>query len=194
MKKIVGITGGIGSGKSTVSSICRAKGYNVYDCDSNAKLLMTESEDVKDQIIDIFGNNVYNGKGNINRKYLANIIFNDVSKREQLNNIVHSAVREDINRWIKECNHNLLFIESAILCSSSIDKITDLIWLVEADEESRIQRVIKRNNTNREEVILRINSQRLEYNLIDWSKTKKISNNEDDSLILQINQLINQMS
>lgn len=194
MKKIIGITGGIGSGKSTVSSICRAKGYNVYDCDSNAKQIMSESDDVRNKILDIFGNDTIDNDGNINRNYLADIIFNDKNKREQLNNIVHTAIREDIIRWINDSKDNLLFIESAILCSSSIDKITDEIWLVIADEESRIQRVIKRNNTDRKDVVSRINSQRNEYDLLNWSKTHRIYNNEEDSLILQINQLLNLMS
>ena len=190
MAVIVGITGGIGSGKSVVSSICRSKGFAVYDCDSRAKILMSHNESLRTQIIARLGDESYNQNGELNRQYIADIIFNDAERRDELNRLVHAAVLEDIKAWIASSDESLLFIESAILYSSGIDKIVDRVWMVDADIETRIARVISRNAMSREEVLARIQSQRNEFASVDRSKTSAIDNNGQLSLILQINQLI----
>lgn len=193
MKIIIGITGGIGSGKSIVSAICKAKGYAVYDCDYMAKKIMDNSSALKSQIAKYFGKEAITD-GQIDRKYLALRIFKNEDDRKYLNSIVHSAVLDDIHKWISTGSSNLLFIESAILTSSGIDKMCDHIWMVDADEETRINRVIKRNAISREEVIARINSQKKEHSQLNNIKLHKINNNDNDSLLIQINQLLNQMS
>lgn len=190
MAVIVGITGGIGSGKSVVSSICRSKGFAVYDCDSRAKILMSHNESLRTQIIARLGDESYDQNGELNRQYIADIIFNDAERRDELNRLVHAAVLEDIKSWIASSDESLLFIESAILYSSGIDKIVDSVWMVDADIETRIARVISRNAMSREEVLARIQSQRNEFASADRSKTSAIDNNGQQSLILQINQLI----
>lgn len=190
MAVIIGITGGIGSGKSVVSSICRSKGFAVYDCDSRAKTLMSHNESLRTQIIARLGDESYNQNGELNRQYIADIIFNDAERRDELNRLVHAAVLEDIKAWIASSDESLLFIESAILYSSGIDKIVDRVWMVDADIETRIARVISRNAMSREEVLARIQSQRNEFASADRSKTSAIDNNGQQSLILQINQLI----
>ena len=190
MAVIVGITGGIGSGKSVVSSICRTKGFAVYDCDSRAKILMSHNESLRTQIIARLGDESYDQNGELNRQYIADIIFNDAERRDELNRLVHATVLEDIKAWIASSDASLLFIESAILYSSGIDKIVDRVWMVDADIETRIARVISRNAMSREEVLARIQSQRNEFASADRSKTSAIDNNGQQSLILQINQLI----
>ena len=190
MAVIVGITGGIGSGKSVVSSICRSKGFAVYDCDSRAKILMSHNESLRTQIIARLGDESYDQNGELNRQYIADIIFNDAERRDELNRLVHAAVLEDIKAWIASSDESLLFIESAILYSSGIDKIVDRVWMVDADIETRIARVISRNAMSREEVLARIQSQRNEFASVDRLKTSAIDNNGQQSLILQINQLI----
>lgn len=194
MKIVIGITGGIGSGKSIVSAICKAKGYRVYDCDYMAKKIMNNSSLLKYQITEYFGEESLTENQEIDRKYIASRIFNNENDRQYLNSIVHSAVLDDIHKWISTNTSNLLFIESAILTSSGIDKICDYIWIVEADEETRINRVIERNAISRDEVIARINSQKNEYKQHNSIKVHKINNNDNDSLLIQINQLLNQMS
>jgi dephospho-CoA kinase len=184
------VTGGIGSGKSVVSSICRSKGFAVYDCDSRAKILMSHNESLRTQIIAHLGDESYDQNGELNRQYIADIIFNDAERRDELNRLVHAAVLEDIKAWIASSDESLLFIESAILYSSGIDKIVDRVWMVDADIETRIARVISRNAMSREEVLARIQSQRNEFASADRSKTSAIDNNGQQSLILQINQLI----
>ena len=190
MAVIIGITGGIGSGKSVVSSICRSKGFAVYDCDSRAKILMSHNESLRTQIIARLGDESYDQNGELNRQYIADIIFNDAERRDELNRLVHAAVLEDIKTWIASSDESLLFIESAILYSSGIDKIVDRVWMVDADIETRIARVISRNAMSREEVLARIQSQRNEFASVDRLKTSAIDNNGQQSLILQINQLI----
>ena len=190
MAVIVGITGGIGSGKSVVSSICRTKGFAVYDCDSRAKILMSHNESLRTQIIARLGDESYDQNGELNRQYIADIIFNDAERRDEINRLVHATVLEDIKAWIASSDASLLFIESAILYSSGIDKIVDRVWMVDADIETRIARVISRNAMSREEVLARIQSHRNEFASADRSKTSAIDNNGQQSLILQINQLI----
>ena len=193
MKTVIGITGGIGSGKSIVSAICKAKGYGVYDCDYMAKKIMDNSSALKSQIAEYFGKESFID-GQIDRKYIALRIFKNEDDRKYLNSIVHSAVIDDIHKWISTSSSNLLFIESAILVSSGIDKICDHIWIIDADEETRINRVIERNAISRDEVIARINSQKNEHPEHNEIKSYKINNNDNDSLLTQINQLLNQMS
>lgn len=193
MKTVIGITGGIGSGKSIVSAICKAKGYGVYDCDHIAKKIMDNSSALKSQIAEYFGKESLID-GQIDRKYIAQRIFKSENDRKFLNSIVHSAVFDDIHKWISTSSSNLLFIESAILASSGIDKICDHIWIVDADEETRIKRVMERNAISRDEVIARINSQKNEHPEHNEIKLHRINNNDNVSLLIQINQLLNQMS
>ena len=151
---------------------------------------MSHNESLRTQIIALLGDESYDQNGTLNRQYIADIIFNDAERRDELNRLVHAAVLEDIKAWIASSDESLLFIESAILYSSGIDKIVDRVWMVDADIETRIARVISRNAMSREEVLARIQSQRNEFASADRLKTSAIDNNGQQSLILQINQLI----
>ena len=156
MGKIVAITGGIGSGKSIVSNILRAMGYTVYDSDTNAKLLMNNSKQIKYEIARKISSDAILDD-NIDRKVLSDIVFSDDTKLKALNAIVHHYVLADI--LDKSENHDLLFVETAILYQSKMDKIVNEVWDVTAPEELRIMRVMKRNGFNRKQVIERIKSQ-----------------------------------
>lgn len=190
MAHLIAITGGIGSGKSVVSSILRVCGYKVYDCDVNAKLLMDNSNDIKREISNRIDNSVVTPQGDIDRPLLSSIVFGNQSKLNILNEIVHGAVRTDIINW-RDTNVEspCLFIETAILYQSGLDEIVDEVWEVTAPEEIRVDRVIKRNNFSREQVIARINSQ----NYIPpqlHSVTKSITNDEVTPLLPQILSLL----
>ena len=156
MGKIVAITGGIGSGKSIVSNILRAMGYTVYDSDTNAKLLMNNSKQIKYEIARKISSDAI-VDDNIDRRVLSDIVFSDDTKLKALNAIVHHHVLADI--LDKSENHDLLFVETAILYQSKMDKIVNEVWEVTAPEELRIMRVMKRNGFNRKQVIERIKSQ-----------------------------------
>lgn len=186
-KKIIGITGGIGAGKSVVSQMLRCIGFKVYDCDSNAKLLMDNSDYIKQQICrQISPQAVVNGT--INRVLLGKIVFNDKTSLEKLNAITHKAVKENIKNWISANeNEHLLFIESAILYQSRLDKLVDEVWNIEAPEDLRILRVIQRNNITREEVVNRIESQNEELSMPEIRpKINKIVNDGTSALLPQV--------
>ena len=176
---IIAITGGIGSGKSVLSRILRNLGYFVYDCDDNAKQLMDNSDKIKSQLSELISPDVIIDN-KIDRVSLANIVFNNPDKLNILNSIVHKSVIEDVLSKVKL--YDTLFIETAILHQSKMDKIVDRIWIVEAPDEVRIKRVIKRNGLSRKQIISRINSQKSEATSINLSAVHII--NDDLTPIL----------
>lgn len=156
MKRIA-IVGGIGSGKSVVSRLLSLMGYPVYDCDSNAKRLMDESEAIHRGLVDIFGPREVTPDG-IDRAYIASIAFNDAEKLSRLNALVHPAVLHDFDSWAQR-NGGTVFVETAILAESGMSKSVDAVWSVEAPLEIRVERVMARNAMSREDVLRRISSQ-----------------------------------
>tara|TARA_S200000501_G_scaffold69271_1_gene61194 strand:+ start:948 stop:1541 length:594 start_codon:yes stop_codon:yes gene_type:complete len=143
--KLIGITGGIGAGKSTVSKICKHLGFNVYNSDDRSKELVSEDSYIKKRIISFFGNNVYKN-GVLNRKFLSDKIFNDKSSLQNINSIIHPAVKKDFNNWvINNSNEKILFKESALLFESGAYKELDKIILIVSDKNLRISRVLNRD-------------------------------------------------
>lgn len=154
----VGITGGIGSGKTSVSQSFQVLGVPIYNSDQRAKALMVENESLIAQIKSVFGTKAYqNGKPN--RSYLAQQVFSDVSKLEKLNTLVHPAVFQDYNEWKQKITFPYHLKEAAILIESGSYRDCDEIILVTAPLEERIQRVIKRDETTKEAVEDRISKQ-----------------------------------
>lgn len=184
---LIAITGGIGCGKSLISTILAICGYNVYDCDSNAKRLMDNDYEIKNAISTLIDKSAISSTGDIDRTKLASIVFNNPNKLSALNTIVHSSVKKDILRWQHEniSTNKPLFVETAILYQSGLDKIVDEVWEVNASEETRIKRVIARNNFTRKQVISRINSQKHTPNTIH-PNTKSILNENDEPILPQI--------
>lgn len=159
MSHLIAITGGIGTGKSVVSHILRVKGYNVYDCDTAAKLIMDNDTAIHQRLTEqIHPEAVKNGK--INRTLIADIVFSDNEKLKTLNAITHTAVLEDIRLKAKAHHpYGIMFIETAILYQSNLDLIVDKVWNVTAPSDLRIDRVMKRNSCDRETVTKRITAQ-----------------------------------
>ncbi len=155
---IVCLTGGIGSGKTTISNIFSSLGIPVYIADIEARKLMEFSKDIRDLIIKEFGEESYlNNKPN--RKYLATIVFNDKEKLKTLNSIIHPRVESHFNNWyIKQKSHYVIK-ESAVLFESGGCEKCDKIVLVIASKENRIKRVIKRDKVSRKDVLDRIKNQ-----------------------------------
>lgn len=135
---IVGLTGGIGSGKSTIARELAKQGFAIYDCDREAKRIIAEDKDVQQAITDLLGHEAF-ADGVYNTKYVAKRVFEDSHLRQQLNAIVHPAVKKDILQRRPD------FIESAILFEAGLDEICDKIVIVEAPEDVRIERVIARD-------------------------------------------------
>lgn len=159
MKRIVAITGGIGSGKSVVCRMLRAMGYVIYDCDIEAKILMDHDPVIKRRIADEISAEAINANGSICRPVLAECVFSDSDKLRMLNNIVHGAVREHFRIWADKQKAEIVFVETAILYESGMNKLVDEVWEVTAPKEVRIQRVMKRSGMKREEIERRISSQ-----------------------------------
>ena len=158
MTKIIGLTGGIGSGKTTMATIFASHGIPVYITDQEAKILM-QSDLVLNQIKTEFGNAIFDNDVLVREK-LSEIVFNDVNKLAKLNNIVHPAVKKHFKKWVLEHQKDLYVIyESAILFESGSYKECDFVINIIAPLEVRIQRVIVRDNTTREKVLERMKNQ-----------------------------------
>lgn len=187
---LIAIVGGIGSGKSVVSRIVSVMGYEVYDCDTRAKRLMDSSDDIKGRIrCEIHPGCVADGK--IDRKHLAEIVFADEEALRRLNTIVHSAVREDLRCWVEQCGeNNTVFVETAILYQSGLDKMVDAVWEIDAPLDLRIERVMARNSVSREEVLARISSQDSFVPTALHPSVTHIVNDNDQPILPQIERLL----
>jgi len=183
MKKI-GLTGGIGVGKTFVSEIFYKMGYSVFLADLHAKKCIHESDDLKKEIKKKFGNEIYQ-KGVLQKNKLADIIFNDTKKLQELNNLVHPFVQRDFEAWCKNQQSKFVIKEAAILFESEAHKGLDGIICVSTPFEKRIKRVMKRDNCTKEDVIKRIENQ------MPQEKKEKLSdfvilNNDKKELLPQI--------
>jgi len=168
--KVIGITGGIGSGKTTISDMLREEGYSVFDSDKTAKLLCDTDAEIIKSIKKAFGKNIYENKV-LNRKKLAQIVFNDKDSLDTLNSIIHPKTRDCMYDFIIEhFDNQICFVESAIMYESKLYKLMDDVISVTAPEEIRIERVIKRDNTTKDKVLNRINNQIDEQERLSKSK------------------------
>ncbi len=154
----IGLTGGIGSGKSTVAKTFEVLGIPVYYADVEAKRLMNENEGLKQKIQELFGTAIYTD-GKLKRVVLADIVFNDPEKLEQLNALVHPITINDANQWLQQQKSPYAIKEAALIFESGISEFLDYVIGVYAPAPLRIQRVIQRDNTSKEAVMARMNKQ-----------------------------------
>lgn len=185
-REVIGITGGIGVGKSVVSRILRLKGYPVYDCDMEARRLMENNPEVIASLIELLGDDIYTPGGRLDRQRMSQLIFSDDAAREGVNGIVHAAVRDDFKRWTIESDSQEVFVESAILATSGMDDLCSQIWIVDAPVPTRIERVMKRNGMREQDVMERIAVQTREIDSLPLSKCVVIDNGGDSSVLEQI--------
>ncbi|MTH14579.1 dephospho-CoA kinase [Flavobacterium sp. LC2016-01] len=158
MTKVIGLTGGIGSGKTTIANYFKEMGVSVYIADDAARAVM-QSQAVIEKVKKVFGESLFENNV-LNRAKLAEIVFNDADELAKLNAIVHPAVKEDFESWIlQHKNEEYVIYEAAILFESGRYKDCDFIILVTAPEEVRIERVLKRDNTTRAQVLSRMQMQ-----------------------------------
>ncbi len=169
MTKIIGLTGGIGSGKTTIANHFIAAGIPVYIADDEARKIM-QSAAIINEIKNVFGNAIFE-KGILNREKLAQIVFSNPKKLKLLNSIIHPAVKKHFDNWVLDHKNNSFVIyEAAILFESGSYKNCDKIITVTAPLETRIQRVIQRDKTTREQVLKRINAQ--------WNDDQRIAKSD----------------
>lgn len=154
----IGLTGGIGSGKSTVARIFEVLGIPVYYADEAAKKLMTENEELKIALINAFGKDAYNN-GNLNREYIAGQVFNDPEKLQFLNSLVHPATIKDALVWFQKQKAPYVIKEAALIFESGSNKDLDYVIGVQSPVELRIKRAMIRDNISEEQVKARMNKQ-----------------------------------
>lgn len=156
--KIVGLTGGIGSGKTTIAKMFEELGVPVYYADIEAKKLMQNSVSLRKKIIALFGEEAYSNNG-LNRTYIAKIVFNDRKKLEQLNALVHPEVENHFKKWLGLQNATYVVQENALIFENNKQGYFDSIIAVTAPFEKRIERVMKRDNVTKQQVLDRITNQ-----------------------------------
>ena len=157
MRKVA-ICGGIGSGKSTVCGMFAERGVAIYDSDSRAKVLMSESAELRDALIAEFGAECYEG-GALNRPYLAAKVFGSEEQLAKLNAIVHPAVKADFLRWAEEQEGAYCILETAILFESGFDAVVDFAVAVLAPMPLRVERAMQRDGATREQIEARMKAQ-----------------------------------
>ena len=190
----VGLTGGIGSGKTTVSNFLLEYGIPVYNSDSQGKKLMNTNLELINDIVNIFGESVYNN-GILNTNLLSSIVFSDPEKIKQLNNLVHPKVAEDFNQWVgKNNNQPILIKEAAILIESGAYLNMDKIILVISKKSNRINRVSKRDNSDFESIEKRINFQLTDDEKIQYADYIIENNSSLDDLKHEVLRVINEIN
>ena len=183
----IGITGGIGSGKTTVAKVFEVLGIPVYYADDAAKKLMNTDEKLKEKIQLQFGNDVYKD-GRLDRKYLSEIVFKNPEKLQLLNALVHPATLKDAERWMQNQSTAYSLKEAALIFESGAQEQLDYVIGVTAPAPLRIQRTMHRDNITREEVILRMDKQMdetIKIKLCDFV----IKNDEQEMLLPQVLEL-----
>jgi dephospho-CoA kinase len=158
---VVGLTGSIGTGKSTVSNVLKTKNINIIDADKISREILNNTTALN-EIFDYFGDEVKNPDGTLNRKKLGNIVFNDDVKLIKLNSITHPKIKENINNKLLEYKENkekIVIVDAPLLIEAKFYDLVDKILLIVCDEEVQINRIVKRDNCSKEDAILRIKSQ-----------------------------------
>lgn len=150
--KVIGLTGGIGSGKSTVAKFLLEMGFPVYNSDTRAKELVNENDDLKSKIVSLLGEKAYDNEGKYDRKYVGDLVFNNKDLLEKLNSLIHPAVALDFAHWVHSQTAPLLFKETALLFELRLHEKTDASLLVTADDNIRMKRVMDRDGKTYREV------------------------------------------
>jgi dephospho-CoA kinase len=187
---IVGITGGMGSGKTTISNIFRCLGYPVFNSDYEAKHIAGNSVRVIEWLNTYLGNSAFTN-GVLNRAYIADKLFNNQKLLQQYNQLVHPLVAEKFEIW-KENKQGIIFKESALLIESGAYKQTHQIIMVTSPVELRIQRVMNRDNTTREKVMQRISKQMPDEEKVNFAH-HVINNDDKQALLPQIENILNKL-
>ena len=178
---IVGLTGGIGSGKSTVGELFRLLGCAVFNSDEAAKTIYHDAK-VKKKVIALLGEDCYLDDGTINKPYISSRVFNDTLLLHELNNIIHPAVKEKMKEFVNKHAGKIIVKESALLFEANLQKEVDKVIVVAANEELRVQRVMKRDGLTRDEVLLRVKKQLPQEDKI--ARADFVIYNNDEELVI----------
>lgn len=189
--KIVGLTGGIGSGKSTVTDYLISKGFPVLDADKIAREIVLPGSEMLIRLASVFGNQILLEDGRLNRKMLADMVFSDQEKKRTLDGLMHTRILELIHDKILQFREEkVVFIDAPLLFETGLDQSTDEIWVIDADDETRIKRIMDRDGLEREEILKRISAQmsRDEKNL--RADVILDNNGDQETLYRQVDKLL----
>ncbi|MBN7772431.1 dephospho-CoA kinase [Clostridium aminobutyricum] len=195
--KVIGLTGGIGSGKSTVSKYLMSKGYEIVDADQIARELVAPHSETLERIQTAFGKDILLNDNSLNRKALADIIFSDPEKKKQLDEIMHHEIIRIIRKRLDDARAKsqgkAVFVDAPLLFEVGLEQYVEQTWVVDASDEVRINRVVERDQTTRAMVRARIDNQmsREEKNqkadiVLDNSTTKEKLYEQIENLLLQL--------
>jgi dephospho-CoA kinase len=195
--KVIGLTGGIGSGKSTVSKYLMSKGYEIIDADQIARDIVEQHSETLDKIQAIFGKQILLEDGQLNRKALAEIVFSSSEKKKQLDSIMHSQIMRIIIKRIDDARAKgvakAVFVDAPLLFETGLDKEMEQTWVVDAHDELRIKRVVIRDGSTPKLVKSQIDNQmsREEKNrratvILDNSTTQEMLYEQIEMLLLQL--------
>ena len=163
MKKIIGLTGAIGSGKSTVSNYLKEKGAMIIDADKVARQVVAKGEPALNQVVHVFGKDILNTNGNLDRRALGRIVFANEEKRHCLNQLLHPYILKEIEKLLVQFKQNphlkISVIDAALLFETGLDQQTNQVWYVEADPAVRTNRIMERDGISRIEAEQRISAQ-----------------------------------
>jgi dephospho-CoA kinase len=184
----IGITGGLGSGKSVVLSLLEMAGIPVYVADEKSKILTDNSPEIRKKLIRLYGNDIYTDE-KLDRKKLASLIFSDESLLKKVNDIIHPVVKKDFKEWLTKQDFGYCALESAILYESGFDNDVDVVIMVYAPVELRLSRAMKRDSATEAEIMRRMNRQ-----MPDAFKREKadfvIINDGVQALIPQVEEIV----
>lgn len=160
--KIIGLMGGSGAGKSTVAEILKKHNANIIDCDKISHQIMEPNTPAWQETVKTFGNEILNPNNTINRRALANIVFNNRQRLAELEEITHKYIKQEVYSRLetaKKANLPLTVIDAPLLVEAGLDKSADSVWLVNADCNLRVERIAKRDNITKQEAINRLKNQ-----------------------------------
>ena len=186
------ITGCIGSGKSVVSRMMNVLGVPVYDCDVNAKRLMTDDGFIVSELKRMFGDECYEDDGTLNRQYIASRIFTDKENIKRVNSLVHPVVKRDFEEWAAKQESSVVAVETAILYESGMIEAVDKVLVVWADRETAINRTMQRSGMNRIQVENRMNNQMSVDDLLLMSDYS-LYNDGDEPLLPRVMSVVEEL-
>ncbi|HQD45269.1 MAG TPA: dephospho-CoA kinase [Kaistella sp.] len=193
MPKIIGLTGGIGSGKSTVAKFIEEMGFPVYYSDVRAKEIVNDDELLKKGIIELLGEKAYDENGLYDRKYVAEIVFNDEELLQKLNGMIHPAVKYDFEKWVGNQTTEFVFKETALLFELKLNESCFKSVLVTADDNLRLKRVMDRDRKTYREVENVMNKQMPEKDKIKIADFVIFNNDGMDELQAETENVIRQI-
>ncbi len=189
---LLGITGGIGAGKTVVSDMLRAKGIPVYDADTEAKRLMITHSYLRSELKKIFGDKIFLANGLLDRQRMASAIFSDGTLLARVNGCVHPVVAEDFCRWAGCSASPVVAVESAILFESHLSDKMDKVLTVSAPKQVRVRRVMQRNGITQQQVEARISNQ-MDDEVRRRMSDFVIDNDGEQAVLPQLNQILEKL-